>query len=137
MFLLLSSVEHHRVPAFINLLLFLGYCLLHKQYWRITKHNNYHYDYQVLNIQNHICIVLANREQNMFRLGFQANLKSACFKIQVQLRAEKGSVILPCSTDQELGSIDRKLQEQFFFCRFLNRPKPAKTFRVSFKLLHI
>ena len=43
-----------------------------------------------LNIQNHICIVLANQEQNMSTLGFQAMLKGGCFKVQVQLNAEKG-----------------------------------------------
>ena len=64
--------------------------------------------------------------------------KSGCFKIQVQLSAEKGSVIRPYLTDWELGSIDQKSQEQFFFFRkFLNRLKPAKTFMVSSKLLHI
>ena len=68
-----------------------------------------------LNIQNHISIVLANREQNMSSLGFQAILKSGCFKVQVQLIAEKGSVVLPYSTNRELGSTDRKSQAQFFY----------------------
>ena len=59
-----------------------------------------------LNVQNHIFIVFANREQNMFSLGLQAMLKSGCFKVQVQLITEKGSVVLPCLTDQELGLTD-------------------------------
>ena len=59
-----------------------------------------------LNVENHICIVLANQEQNMSNLGLQAMLKSGYFKIKVQLSAKKGSVILPCSIDRELGLID-------------------------------
>ena len=47
-------------------------------------------------------------------------LKCACFKVQVQLSSKKGSVVLPCSTNQ-------KSQVQFF-CRFLNRPKLVKIF---------
>ena len=67
-----------------------------------------------LNIQNHIFIVLANREQNMSSLGFQAMLKSGYFKVQVQIIAEKGNVVLPYSTNRELGSTNRKSQAQFF-----------------------
>ena len=59
-----------------------------------------------VNVQNHIFIVLANREQNMSSLGLQAMLKSVCFKVQFQLIAEKESVVLPCLTDRELGLID-------------------------------
>ena len=66
-----------------------------------------------LNIWNHICILLANREQNMSNLGFQAILKGGCFKVQVQLIAQKGSEVLPCSTNRELGPTDRTLQAQF------------------------
>ena len=71
-----------------------------------------------LNIQNYICVVLANQEQNMSSLGFQEMLKSGCFKVQVQLIVVKGSVVLPCSTDRELGSIDRKSQAHFFLQNF-------------------
>ena len=35
-------------------------------------------------------------------------LKNGRFKVQVQLIAEKGSVILPCLTDRELDLTDRK-----------------------------
>ena len=37
-------------------------------------------------------------------------LKSVCFKVQVQLIVEKGSEVLPCLTNRELGSIDQKSQ---------------------------
>ena len=37
-------------------------------------------------------------------------LKSGCFKVQVQLIIEKGSEVLPYSTDRELGLTDRKSQ---------------------------
>ena len=66
-----------------------------------------------LNIQNHICIMLANREQNMSSLGFQATLKGGCFKVQVQLIVEKGSGVLPFLTDRELGPIHQKSHAQF------------------------
>ena len=52
-------------------------------------------------------------------------LKSVCFKVQVQLIAEKGSVVLPCSTDQELGSTDWKLQAQFF-CRIFKQTQACE-----------
>ena len=39
--------------------------------------------------------------------------KGGCLKVQVQLIVEKGSKVLPCLTDRELGSTDRKLQAQF------------------------
>ena len=78
-----------------------------------------------LNIQNHIFIVLANREQDMSSLGFQVRLKSGCFKVQVQLIVEKGRVVLPYSTDQELGSTDRKSQAQFF-CRIFEQAQAHK-----------
>ena len=42
-------------------------------------------------------------------------LKTGYFKVQVQLIAEKGGVVLPYSTDRELGSTDQKLQVQFFY----------------------
>ena len=45
-------------------------------------------------------------------------LKSGCFKVQVQLIAEKGSVVLPSSTDRELGLTDQKLQVLFFLQNF-------------------
>ena len=51
----------------------------------------------------------------MSSLGFEAMLKSGCFKVQVQLIVEKGSVVLPYSTDRELGLTDQKLQVLFFF----------------------
>ena len=41
-------------------------------------------------------------------------LKSWCFKFQVQVSSKKESVILSCSTDRELGSIDQELQAQLF-----------------------
>ena len=41
-------------------------------------------------------------------------LKSIRFKIQVQLIAKKRRNFLSSSTDQELGSTDRKSQAQFF-----------------------
>ena len=41
-------------------------------------------------------------------------LKSWCFKFQVQVSSKKESVILPCSTDRELGSINRESQVQLF-----------------------
>lgn len=78
-----------------------------------------------LNIQNRIFIVLANREQDMSSLGFQVRLKSGCFKVQVHLIAEKGSVVLPYSTDQELGSTDQKSQAQFF-CRIFEQAQARK-----------
>ena len=49
---------------------------------------------------------------------------------EVQLFAEKKSEVLPFSTDRELSMTDRKSQTQFF-CKFLNKPKPTKTFRIS------
>ena len=45
-------------------------------------------------------------------------LKSGCYNVQVQLIAEKGSVVLPCSTDQELGLTDWKSQVQYFLQNF-------------------
>ena len=63
-------------------------------------------------------------------------LKSGCFKVQFLLIAEKGSVVLPSSTDRELGLTDQKLQV-LFFCKILNRPKPAKMLRVSSKLKYL
>ena len=42
-------------------------------------------------------------------------LKSGCFKVQVLLIAEKGSMVLPYSTDREFGLTDQKLQVLFFF----------------------
>ena len=45
-------------------------------------------------------------------------LKSVCFKVQVQLIAEKGSVVPSSSTDRELSLIDQKSQAQFFFWIF-------------------
>ena len=59
-----------------------------------------------LNIQNHYCVVLANRDQNMSSLGVQAMLKKGISSFEVQMFAEKKSEVLPFSTD-------RKSQAQF------------------------
>ena len=48
----------------------------------------------------------------MSSLGVRQCLKVFVSKFQVQLTAEKGSEFLPCSTNQELDSTDRKSQEQ-------------------------
>ena len=66
-----------------------------------------------LNVQNHVLTLLVNREQNMSSLDLQAMLKSGCFKVQVQLIAEKVSVVLPCLTGQKL--------QVYFFCRIFKQ----------------
>ena len=63
-------------------------------------------------------------------------LKSGCFKVQVQLIAEKGSVVLPSSTDRELGLTDQKLQVLFFLQNF-KQAQACEMLRVSSKLKYL
>ena len=54
--------------------------------------------------------MLENQEQNISSLGVRQCLKLCVSKFQVQLIAKHASNFLPCSTDQELDSTDRKSQ---------------------------
>ena len=101
------------------LLIFLSVCWVRTgptssiPYLNLTPPTIYIYIYIYICLESCFYYVGKLRTKHVWSM-YQAMLKSGCFKVQVQLIAKKGSVVLPCSTDRELDLIDQKSQVQFF-----------------------